>query len=96
MKKISTSALAKIHGTAAKELFNQFTEQGFIVRDGESWALTKAGESNGGEYQESAKFGKYIVWPESIQIESQGEVDSTQTSQSLMTAKNLASHFDIS
>jgi phage antirepressor YoqD-like protein len=96
MKKISTSALAKIHGTAAKELFNQFTEQGFIVRDGESWALTKAGESNGGEYQESAKFGKYIVWPESIQIESQGEVDSTQTSQSLITAKNLASHFDIS
>jgi len=96
MKKISTSALAKIHGISARELFSQFTEQGLIVRDGENWALTKQGESSGGEYQESAKFGKYIIWPDSISIDSQEDIDLAQSTQSLMTAKTLAAHFEIS
>lgn len=98
MKKISTSALAKIHGISAKELFSQFAKQGLINRDGESWALTVNGEASGGEYQESAKYGKYIVWPETIPLASQEELESADknASKTLMTAKTLAAHFEIS
>ncbi|MDO8825336.1 hypothetical protein [Methylophaga sp.] len=98
MKKISTSALAKIHGISAKELFSQFAKQGLINRDGESWVLTVNGEASGGEYQESDKYGKYIVWPETIPLASQEELESADknASKTLMTAKTLAAHFEIS
>lgn len=95
MKKLSTSALAKTHGISAKELFSQFAEQGWINRDGDNWTLTENGEASGGEYQESAKYDKYIVWPETIKLVAPKPAENN-ASKTLMTAKSLATHFEIS
>jgi hypothetical protein len=96
MKKISTSALAKLKAVPARELFTQFQEQGLIKREHDDWVLTSQGEEMGGEYQESAKFGKYIVWPEDIPINVMGNAASPSANQPLLTAKSIGAHFEVS
>ena len=39
---------------------------GWIRRDGDQWQLTAKGEFEGGCYRESNRFGRYIVWPQSV------------------------------
>ncbi|MCK5805038.1 MAG: glycerol kinase [Lentisphaeria bacterium] len=65
-KKISTSALGKLHNRQTREVFSRLLEEGMIAKEGESWKLTAAGEKHGGEYRESKQYGKYIVWPEDL------------------------------
>ena len=67
--KLSTSQLAKKREIQARDLFNQFRDIGFIVRDNDAWILTETGKITGGEYKQSTKFGQYIVWPEDIVIQ---------------------------
>ena len=38
----------------------------YLLR-GESWLLTPKGEFEGGSYQNSRRYGRYIVWPEAIE-----------------------------
>ena len=69
LKLISTTALAKKNSLMAKDLFLKFYNYGFIDKDeADSWILTQKGSSFGGAYLESKQYGKYIAWPENIDL----------------------------
>ena len=69
LKLISTTALAKKNSLMAKDLFLKFYNYGFIDKDeADSWILTQNGISFGGTYLESKQYGKYIAWPENIDL----------------------------
>ena len=63
---LSTSALAKRLKLPAQQLFLTLRDYGWIDRRGKSWVLTAKGELHGGSYQNSDRFGRYIVWPEAM------------------------------
>lgn len=63
---LSTSALAKRLKLPIQQLFVTLRDYGWIDRRGNSWELTAKGELHGGSYQSSQRFGRYIVWPESL------------------------------
>ena len=63
---LSTSALAKRLKLPIQQLFVTLRDYGWIDRRGNNWALTAKGELHGGRYQDSQRFGRYIVWPESL------------------------------
>ncbi|MGS2716827.1 hypothetical protein ACVBE9_01520 [Eionea flava] len=67
----SRSSLAKALGLSLKELTQAMIEAGWLQHvDSEQaeakWLLTSKGEFEGGFYKESAKFGRYIVWPKTV------------------------------
>jgi hypothetical protein len=66
-KKLSTTALARKLNIPAQQLFVTLRDYGWIQRTGESWALTPKGEFEGGSYQNSHRYGTYIVWPEQLE-----------------------------
>lgn len=93
---LSTSALSKKENISSKELFNLLEKAQWIQKSNDSWELTDLGISQGGCYQESKRFGQYIVWPEnlsSLTAQSQ-ETKSPQDSQ--LTSKTIGQHFQIS
>lgn len=96
MKKISTSALAKSYSMSSKIVFDRLQQEGLIKREQEAWQITDAGFAIGAEYQNSAKFGTYIVWPESIKIDSHSAADTSNPSDKFITAKIIAAHFEVS
>ena len=96
MKMVSTTALAKANGMVAKDLFAYLLEQGFISKEGDSWALTDKGKSKGGEYKESKQYGKYIVWPENIEIGLSSTGQSERHSVKLITSTVIGKNFGIS
>ncbi len=67
---LSTSALAKSRGISGKELFSQLEARAFIKRTDDGWQLLPGGERAGGAYASHAKYGRYITWPEDLQIHS--------------------------
>lgn len=85
-QRVSTSQLAKRLDTGSKQLFARLVELGLIYRDSEEWELTEAGKAAGGEYQESAKFGRYITWPEAFDVERAAKADT-------LSATALGEHF---
>jgi hypothetical protein len=69
--KLSTTRLAKLTNLDSRKLFERLLERQWLTRekgaDGKSqYQLTAKGEFEGGEYRESDKFGRYIVWPASL------------------------------
>jgi len=64
--KLSTSALARELEIPAQQLFATLKDYGWIKRHEDSWVLTNKGEFEGGSYQNSRRFGRYIVWPKSL------------------------------
>ncbi|WP_305844840.1 glycerol kinase [Photobacterium leiognathi] len=88
--KISTSQLAKVRGIAAKALFNQLADAGYITRDNDEWHLTEVGKNAQGEYKQSPKFGQYIVWPDSLEIVEQPEFDGKK-----LSATQISTHFKL-
>lgn len=67
-KKISTSALAKLCDVQLKDMNQRLLDLDLIEEKNGTKTLTEKGYSMGGEYQESDKYGKYIVWPEDIDL----------------------------
>jgi hypothetical protein len=65
--KLSTSALARKLEIPAQQLFATLKDYGWIERQDDGWTLTNKGEFEGGSYQNSRRFGRYIVWPETLQ-----------------------------
>ncbi|MFV0278712.1 MAG: hypothetical protein ACK5HY_16225 [Parahaliea sp.] len=63
---LSTTALAKALELPAQQLFVTLRDYGWIERRGEHWLLTPKGEYEGGSYRNSTRFGRYIVWPETL------------------------------
>jgi len=41
-------------------------DYGWIERRNDAWVLTAKGELHGGRYQDSPRYGRYIVWPEAL------------------------------
>lgn len=69
--KVSTSRLAKLAGIDSRQLFERLLQRQWLIREtlaeGKSqYRLTGKGEFEGGEYQQSDKFGRYIVWPQTL------------------------------
>lgn len=64
--KHSTSALARKLNIPTQQLFATLKDYGWIQRAGESWSLTPKGEFEGGTYRKSRRYGRYIVWPETL------------------------------
>jgi hypothetical protein len=65
--KLSTTALARKLHLPAQQLFATLKDYGWIQRAGDSWTLTNKGEFEGGSYQSSRRYGRYIVWPETLE-----------------------------
>ncbi|MBT4518929.1 MAG: hypothetical protein HOC23_02895 [Halieaceae bacterium] len=65
--KLSTTALAKKLDIPVQQLFATLKDYGWIARENGGWTLTPKGEFEGGSFQNSNRFGRYIVWPESLQ-----------------------------
>ncbi len=63
---LSTSALARQLEVPAQQLFGTLKDYGWIRKLEDGWALTAKGEFEGGEYRHSQRYGRYIVWPESL------------------------------
>lgn len=64
---LSTSALAKKLGLPSQQLFATLRDYGWIQRSGEAWLLTPKGEYEGGSYHTSKRYGRYIVWPATLE-----------------------------
>ncbi len=64
--KLSTSALARKLDLPVQQLFATLKDYGWIQRHQESWLLTNKGEFEGGGYVDSQRYGRYIVWPETL------------------------------
>ncbi len=64
--RLSTTALARKLNIPTQQLFATLRDYGWIDRAGESWVLTPKGEFEGGTYQQSRRFGRYIVWPDTL------------------------------
>lgn len=88
-KKLSTSALAKVKGVETKALFTTLKQAGYVVWHDASWHLTDTGYRFGGEYIDSEKFGRFIVWPEKLLI------DDALITDKALTATQLGEHFDL-
>ena len=70
----STIALSKKLYVSGKDLFEFFEDQGWIERNGKSWALTKEGEEAGGTMK-NGQYGEYVAWPEEIIEEIEDELE---------------------
>jgi hypothetical protein len=64
--RLSTTALARKLNIPTQQLFATLRDYGWIERAGESWILTAKGEFEGGNYQQSRRYGRYIVWPDRL------------------------------
>ena len=65
-EKLSTSALAKSLAIPVPQLFTTLRDYGWIKNAGDGWILTGKGEFEGGEYVHSKRYGRYIVWPDTL------------------------------
>ncbi len=64
--KLSTTALARKLDIPVQQLFATLRDYGWIRRSGDTWVLLPKGEFEGGSYQKSRRYGRYIVWPQAI------------------------------
>jgi len=64
---VSTTALAKKLNIPAQQLFATLKDYGWIERYESVWVLTPKGEFEGGAYRDSKRYGRYIVWPPSVE-----------------------------
>lgn len=64
--KLSTTALARKLDIPVQQLFATLRDYGWIQRSEETWVLLPKGEFEGGSYQNSRRFGRYIVWPQTL------------------------------
>ncbi|MFT5484620.1 MAG: hypothetical protein ACI9GW_003287 [Halieaceae bacterium] len=91
-KKLSTSALARALDLPAQQLFATLQDAGWIKRIDSGWALTGKGEFEGGSYQDSPRFGRYIQWPESLR---QHALISSVEARQKLTATGVARCFKL-
>ena len=64
--KLSTTALARKLDIPVQQLFATLKDYGWINRSADSWVLLPKGEFEGGSYQSSRRYGRYIVWPQAL------------------------------
>lgn len=64
---VSTTALAKQLDIPVQQLFATLKDYGWIERHADAWFLTPKGQFEGGDYRDSKRFGRYIVWPPTLE-----------------------------
>lgn len=99
MNKISTSALAKSCNVSAKEVVQRLLDLGLIEEKSGLKVLTEQGFASGGEYQESDKYGKYIIWPEDLDMRLPKEnppENANSAKQILLSSSKIGEKFELS
>jgi len=92
IKKISTTALSKKLELSKHELDEILLRIKYICKTDDGIDLTELGKSNGGNVQEHKTYGKYIVWPENIEIPK----ELINLSQTYFTSTKIASKYKLS
>jgi len=95
VKLVSTTALAKVLGVLPKELFSDLLKCELVYKEADAWQLTEKGKEQGGEYKESKKYGKYVVWPEDMTMNISSSISQEKTEKSI-TATAIGKHFELS
>lgn len=95
INQVSTSSLAKKVNLPSKELFELLQQCNFIRREDENWLLTDKGLENGGQYNQSKRFGKYITWPDNLCLETLKPAKNDDKKPNL-TARKIAEQYGTS
>lgn len=66
-----------------------------MVREEDGWHLTRVGRASGGEEKTHPKYGDYVAWPETLTLQSVEQIEQSVGEPKLLTARQLAQHFDI-
>ncbi len=90
MKMLSTSKLADKLEIKRRLLFLHLRDTGYIVRLKDYWELTQKGIDAGGQIREHEEFGKYICWPEDLDVKIK-----PKTKSKLLSTKKIADFFAI-
>lgn len=69
-------------------MFARLLQLGLIEQKGDVWSLTDHGVKVGGKFINSKQYGKYIIWPENINLNISNE--------NLITATAIGKHFGLS
>jgi hypothetical protein len=93
MEYISTTSLAHEYDVSANEMFTRLKSIGWIERANDKWILTDLGNKKGGKMKKDPKFGEYIVWPEDISLEENGNQGA---SGKLLNSTAIGKHFGVS
>ena len=96
MKKISTTTLAKQLGLNTREAFQVLMDKKYVEREGQNWILTKDGQDNGGEFRESVKYGRYIVWPSEWGTNENFNKNAKDQTDYFLTSTAIGKHFELS
>ena len=96
MKKVSTTSLAKELGLNTREAFAILKEEDYVLRSDDTWILTEEGSNNGGEYRESVKYGRYIVWPADWGNGEKFKGKSEELADYFLTSTAIGKHFELS
>lgn len=91
--KLSTSALARQLEVPVQQLFTTLKDYEWIRKIEDGWALTPKGEFEGGEYRHSKRYGRYIVWPATLE---QHPMMQALEHNKMLTAAALGQHFNLS
>ena len=91
-QQLSTWAFARALNRSPEEIDQRLATLGLILRHGDTWDLTPSGKSKGGQYRQSKRYGRYIVWPDDMKA----ELDGSRPHAALLTATAVGKHFDIS
>ncbi|GAB5388318.1 MAG: phospholipase D family protein [Alphaproteobacteria bacterium] len=68
VSKLSTSKIARKHRLNTKEFTEKLITAGFLEMREDEPHLTPKGEEIGGELRVSPRFGRYFLWPETLEI----------------------------
>ena len=93
VKLISTSALAKEKFLDVKLLFEKLEELGLIETVEDNRILTSLGEKIGAEYKNHKTYGKYIAWPENIEL---SVIESKSKKENVLSSTVIGKHFNTS
>ena len=66
-----------------------------IVREDGKWQLTSQGQHVGGQYVESKQYGRYIAWPENLELPVD-VVENIHAYSNTITSTKIGSHFNLS
>ncbi len=94
MDYISTSSLANELDMKPADLFDKLKTLGWIERKSDKWILTETGKQHGGQTRNNPKFGDFVVWPENISLDKNGQTPTDKPK--LLNSTAIGDHFKVS
>ena len=88
--------MAKQLGLNTREAFQVLMDKKYVEREGQNWILTKDGQDNGGEFRESVKYGRYIVWPSEWGTNENFNKNAKDQTDYFLTSTAIGKHFELS